>query len=234
MDDFIQLRSNIGSTAIRASLVVVIATALSGCSVSTPEADVGPDEEAIAQPLPTEPSQSGLSSSHQAGDTPEPAPSIDDPERPPAAVGDFIRATITPGKPGAPTEIVEVTRHSDSCQIAVARQPAESTASESPDRKSNERTLEGEEANVCDDLFLQADKAGLLNFEVAGDRERPIDGSSFELQLTRLNEGEPLSNAIIWDSPIDDEAVLQDLLRAAGLLAVGQLDSPKLWYFPTE
>ena len=173
---------------------------------------------------------------HAAGGRGGPAPSPDaeeghgatDGARPPSAensAGFLIRVSITPGKPGAPTETVEIRRAGGSVTIAARRESNSSVLSS---------TTKGIDPSAGRSVWAIVERNELRTFEPAFVEEPAWDFGERRLRIewTRRDDSEREHHAVRWTKPLANGAAVSRLIEH--LAALARDAEATLHYFPQE
>lgn len=142
-----------------------------------------------------------------------------------AALPSQLSVAITPGKPDAPTERVEINRTVEGCAVTVERLEAGGTAIDGPTRID----LGPDRSAPCDEVFDHAEQIDLLTFEPTQRAGEEFDAATFDLTI----EHEAATHMIGWVGTLERQDEIDELLRLVAALAVDESGQPILFYFPT-
>lgn len=132
---------------------------------------------------------------------------------------------VTPGKPDAPTERIEVQLTGGDCVVTVERSPATAAAA-SADRTRTD--LQPDDPGPCEALFEQAEAMDLLHFEAEEVNDDEHDATTFDV---RIDQGTG-SHTVHWTGSVKHQDDIDELLRRAGALAIDDEGRSLVAYFP--
>jgi hypothetical protein len=134
-----------------------------------------------------------------------------------------IAAAITPGKPGAPTERIEVARDGELAWITVTR-----TAGGEAPLASAYRNIDPKE---IEPLWETVRRNELQTFEPKRSRRRSYDFGLRQVHLAWTLDGRRGSHEISWDESLDNESRIKPLFRQLARLAQRRAPEVRLSYF---